>query len=204
MFLYSSSIFYWFKDKASSIMYEHDLNTKSVVVEAGGYTGNWCLKINEKYNCIILTYEPVNEYFSELKTRTSKFGKIKSYNYGLGKENKKVGVMLRGVQTTTLKQNGKYNEIIEIRDIYSVEELKNINIDLFHINIEGGEYELIRRMIETNMIIHINSLQIQFHEWYPSQKESRVLRNQIHGDLKKTHQLDYSYDFVWEKWSKKV
>ena len=64
-------------------------------------------EINEKYNCIILTYEPVNEYFSELKTRTSKFGKIKSYNYGLGKENKKVGVMLRGVQTTTLKQNGK-------------------------------------------------------------------------------------------------
>ena len=67
MFLYSSSIFYWFKDKASSIIYEHDLNTKSVVVEAGGYTGNWCLKINEKYNCIIHTYEPVNEYYIQLQ-----------------------------------------------------------------------------------------------------------------------------------------
>jgi len=204
MFLYSSSIFFWFKDNANSVIYEHDLNTKSVVVEAGGYTGNWCLKINGMYNCKILTYEPVNEYFSILNSRTSKFDKIKTYNYGLGKKNKKVGVQVRGVQTTTLKQSEDHDEIIEIKDIYSLEELNNINIDLFHINIEGGEYELIRRIIEINMIIYINSLQVQFHEWYPSLKESRVLRNQIHDDLTKTHQLDYSYDFVWEKWSKKV
>ena len=129
--------------------------------------------------------------FQELKEWYARFKGRKFYN------------RVRKVYTRSkdIKQN---NEIIEIRDIYSVEELKNINIDLFHINIEGGEYELIRRMIETNMIIHINSLQVQFHEWYPSQKESRVLRNQIHDELNKTHKLDYSYDFVWEKWSKKV
>ena len=204
MFLYSSSVFYWFKDNASSIIYEHDLKTNSIVVEAGGYKGNWCLKMNRKYNCTIFTYEPIYYYFAELKSKTSTIDKVIPYNYGLGRENKKVGVQLRDVQTTTLKQNDDFDEIVEIRDVCSLDEINNLYIDLMHINIEGGEYELIKRIIESNMIIYINSLQIQFHEWYPSQKESKVLRKQIHDELKKTHQLNYSYDFVWEKWSKKV
>ena len=50
------------------------------------------------------------------------------------------------------------------------------------------------------MIIHINSLQVQFHEWYPSYKQSKRLRNSIHKSLNQTHVLTYCYPFVWENW----
>ena len=109
----------------------------------------------------------------------------------------------RGVQTTILNKIKDYDEIIEIKDIAAVEPLNNISIDLMSINIEGNEYYLLKRIIDSEMINNIINILVQFHEWYPSMTESKVLRNQIHTKLNKTHKLVFSYDFVWEKWEKK-
>ena len=106
--------------------------------------------------------------------------------------------------TTILNQHEDFDDIIEIKDIASLKELNNIAIDLMNINIEGGEYDLLNRLIETKILNNIYNIQIQFHEWYPSMKKSKLYRTQIHEKLKKSHKLVYSYDFVWEKWSKKV
>ena len=203
MFNHSPAIFFWFKDNASDLLYEYDLDRDSIVVEVGAYIGDWCVKMYNRFNCKILAYEPVNEYYIQLKKNISQFENIESYNFGLGQKNEKIKIKRRGVQTTILNQHEGFDDIIEIKDIASLKGLNNISIDLMNINIEGGEYDLLNRVIETKMINHINNIQVQFHEWYPSIGKSKVLRNQIHNKLMETHQLDYSYDFVWEKWSKK-
>ena len=146
----------------------------------------------------------MNKYYSQLKKNISQYEKIESYNFGLGNKKEKIKIKHRGVQTSILNQFEDFDEIIEIKDIASVEHLNNLTIDLISINIEGSEYDLLNRIIETQMINNIINIQVQFHEWYPSIGESKTLRNQIHDKLKETHQLVYSYDFVWEKWSKKV
>ena len=203
MFNYSSAIFSWFQDNGSSLLYEHNLNSKSIVVEVGAYTGTWSLNMYNKYNCTVLAYEPVKKYYNQLNENISQFEKVKSYNFGLCNKNEKVKITHKGVQTSILNQFEDFDEIIEIRDIASLKHLKNLTIDLISINIEGSEYDLLNRIIETQMINNITSIQVQFHEWYPSLKESKILRNQIHNKLKETHRLVYSYDFIWEKWSKK-
>jgi hypothetical protein len=68
------------------------------------------------------------------------------------------------------------------------------------VNIEGGEYELLDRMIESQLMGRIDYLQIQFHSISPS--SSGAMRR-IQRSLKETHKLDFQYVFLWEGWSRK-
>ena len=201
MFNYSQAIFNWFKDDAIKLVYDHDLDKNSIVVDIGGYKGIWAGNFIDKYNCNIIFYEPVKTYFTQLENNISKYNKASLNNYGLGNEHQKIKIQHRGVQTTTQKiYNKEYDEIIEIRDIAEERHLFNSTIDLMCINIEGGEYDLLDQIIKTNMIENIINIQVQFHEWYPSYSESVLLRSSLQDRLRKTHQITFCYPFVWENW----
>ena len=90
MFNHSPAIFFWFKDNASDLLYEHNLSPDSVVVEVGAYVGDWCVKIYNRFKCKILAFEPVNEYFIQLQNNISYFENIELYNFGLGSKNEKI------------------------------------------------------------------------------------------------------------------
>ena len=204
MFNYSKAIFNWFKDDGSILLYKYNLNEESIVLDVGGYKGFWVKGIIEKYNCNIIVYEPINKYINEIKKKFSHYNKITYKNYGLGKKNQKIKVKLRGVQTTTQdNQNKNYDQIVEIKDINQEKEIIDSKIDLMSINIEGGEYDLLERMIELNMIKNILNIQIQFHEWFPSYELSKKIRKKIHNSLLQTHKLTFCYTFVWENWTLK-
>ena len=202
MFMYSESIFYWFKDGAERLLYEHELDCASVVIDVGEYEANWTKKIYDRYQCKIYAYEPVKQHFDVLKKRVEDFNDIKIFNYGLGKIGETIGIKQQGIQTSTLVKVKKPDEIILIKKISELSDLKNKNIDLIHINIEGGEYELINEIIISSMIKRVKFLEVQFHEWYPTIKSSRIARAKLHRKLFLTHKLVYSYDFVWEKWKR--
>ncbi len=61
------------------------------------------------------------------------------------------------------------------------------------LNIEGGEYELLERLLEAGLINIINHIQIQFHD-VGSESASRM--EKIRGELSKTHVCTYRYKFV--------
>ncbi len=203
MFMYSDAIFYWFKDGAERLLYEHELDCTSVVIDVGAYEGNWTGKIYKRYKCKIYAYEPVKQHFDVLKKRVEDFNDIKIFNYGLGKKGETIGIKKQGIQTSTLVKAKKPDEIIKIKKISELSDLKKRNIDLIHINIEGGEYELINEIIGSSMIKRIKFLEVQFHEWYPTIELSRIARANLHRKLFLTHKIVYSYDFVWEKWKRR-
>jgi hypothetical protein len=68
------------------------------------------------------------------------------------------------------------------------------------INIEGAEFPLLERMIETELLKQVDCFMIQFHEWHPGAYHRR---REIRKALRKSHKLDWDYHFVWEKWSVK-
>ena len=47
---------------------------------------------------------------------------------------------------------------------FDVEDLDNLKVNaLMKINIEGGEFELLERLLETRLISRIENIQVQFH-----------------------------------------
>jgi hypothetical protein len=87
--------------------------------------------------------------------------------------------------------------IIDIAEWINKNDIQSI--DLMKINIEGGEYELLERLIDTKMISRIENIQIQFHN---ITNESHLRMEYIQKRLEETHISTYQYRFVWENWKK--
>lgn len=199
----------WFADKGDeTLRIDYPLNKNSIVLDVGGYKGDWAAKISEKYNCRIFIYEPIFANYMDLVKR---FGdkileeKILVIPYALGGKSEKAEISVKNDATSFFTSKGK-KEFVEIVDIAHEFEYccfdgkRNIEkIDLMKINIEGSEYPLLERMIETNLHHRVTDIQVQFHTFIP-EFEQRYAN--IKKELLKTHHLTYNYPFIWENWRK--
>ena len=73
------------------------------------------------------------------------------------------------------------------------------NIDLIKINIEGGEYPLLKHIADKNELAIIDEYQIQFHNFVEGAGSKR---NNLIDKLSKTHKRTWCYKFVWENWKR--
>jgi FkbM family methyltransferase len=73
------------------------------------------------------------------------------------------------------------------------------SVALMKINIEGGEYDLLDRMIQTRLVESIENIQVQFHNF--TVNATRRMEH-IQKDLERTHTSTYQYRFVWENWAR--
>jgi FkbM family methyltransferase len=91
------------------------------------------------------------------------------------------------------------SDFIQVKSKSSADFVNEIerDIDFLEINIEGAEYEVLEELINTGCITRIVIVNIQFHKINEnSELERQVLRNR----LNLTHQLEFNYDWVWERW----
>jgi hypothetical protein len=68
-------------------------------------------------------------------------------------------------------------------------------------NIEGGEYGRLRRLIETGAK---DRIQVQLVQFYRHGIENEVMKAQIQFKLQKTHTCIFEFPFVWERWDRKA
>jgi hypothetical protein len=93
------------------------------------------------------------------------------------------------------------SEEILLKDVSAFINSNEIGeIDLMKINIEGGEYDLLDRIVNTGVVKQIKNIQVQFHDFVPN-AEKRMPN--IQEKLSLTHELTYQYLFVWENWKRK-
>ena len=187
------------------LLYEADINAGSIVLDAGAYTGEWAQEIMAKYSPTIHAFEPDPRNFKPLARRAQANDRLIPYKYGLGDKNETVKMALELLGSSTFSDTSGKNGVpcadVDIHDIADVwTSLALDRVDLMKINIEGGEFPLLERMIETGLLARVNCFMIQFHEWHPGAYHRR---RKIRKTLRETHKLDWDYHFVWEKWSLK-
>ena len=190
----------WFGDNGDiTHRVNYNLNQDSIVFDLGGYIGEWSDIIQKKYNSKIYIFEPVFKHFSELQKKFEHKENIKIYNFGLSNQTYYTEIIHDGASSSLYLQEGEKEKIklINFEEFINSENIKNI--DLIKINIEGGEYELLDSILESNLQTQINNFQIQFHKMFD---DCEIRRNNIREKLSKTHRLTYDYTFVWENWEK--
>ncbi len=191
----------WLKIQGDkTLRLNYDLNDNSLVFDVGGYEGQWTSDIFSKYCCFIYVFEPVKKFSEKIEKRFNLNKKIKVFNFGLSDSNFSAPISLSEDSSSIYKKSNDHQNA-KFLDIYDFISKNRIDtIDLIKINIEGGEYLLLKRMIETKIAEKCHNIQVQFHTFYPRAKE---LRSEIRKSLQKTHTLIYDYAFVWENWKKK-
>ncbi len=192
----------WFwNDGDNTHLVDHDLKRDSLVFDVGGYIGNFSDKIISKFNPQIYIFEPVKSYYLVLKDKYKDNEKVKIHNIGLSDRTRSELISVAG-DASSMFVNSDEKEEIKLVDIVEFMKESHLNgtIDLLSINIEGGEYPLLKRIIESGLIKRVENLQVQFHHFIPLASK---MREKLLQGLSKTHETTFSYPFVWEGFRKK-
>jgi FkbM family methyltransferase len=132
--------------------YTFNLTSDSIVFDLGGYKGQWASDIFSRYMCRILVFEPAKEFSNNIESRFSKNKLIQVFNIALGSFSREETISMGEDGSSVFGKNGK-KEAIQFEDVsYFFDNNKINGVDLMKINIEGGEYELLSRLIETGLI----------------------------------------------------
>lgn len=182
-------------DKTYRLFYE--LRPDSLVFDLGGYEGQWASDIFAMYQCSIFVFEPVEHFASNIISRFANNNHITIYPFGLSSETYKSSLSLSKDASSIYKSSGETTtiQLMKASDFLASNKIKEI--DLMKINIEGGEYDLLEHLIESNWAQNIKNIQVQFHSFVPN-AENRM--QAIQSALSKTHSLTYQFPFVWENW----
>lgn len=188
----------WLRDNGEAKRLDYPLNTDSLYMDFGAYEGKFARKIYDKFKCQIIAYEPIPKFLS-ICMETLKNTGAQTLGYGLGKKDETCLVKDTN-DATHLYSEGDIK--VEVKDIYGLIGNLKYDIDLLKINIEGAEYDVLERMIETDMIKRVRYLQVQFHK-FPHIDKPIERRDAIWEKLQKTHKCQWCYEFLWESWERK-
>ena len=193
----------WRADGGNSIRWQYDdLTESSLVLDLGGFKGEFASEINERYGCKVLVFEPHPVFFEECKKNLQGNSKIQVFNYGIADVDAEFNLSdNKDASSFFIKSNSEQGFLCKVKSYSSiVKELGIKEVDLIKINIEGGEYDLLDHILEQGFAPSIKNFQIQFH--LPI-KDAMSRRQKIMEQLSNTHTQTWCYDFIWENWTRK-
>lgn len=191
----------WFSDNGDkTLRLNYELNQQSIVLDLGGYEGQWASDIYSMYRCKVLIFEPVSQFFKRIEQRYQNNTDIQVYEFGLGAEDAELSISVNGASSTAHKNgNARVNaKLVKASNFFHDNNISKI--DLLKINIEGGEFDLLDNLIDSGFIASIKNIQVQFHDFFPNSSERM---KKIQENLCLTHRLTYQYEYVWENWQLK-
>ena len=173
------------------------LDETSIVFEIGGHNGRFTSEIILRYQPIIYFFEPSLRAFEFARKKFKDYPKIKMFNFGLGD---RTGTFTLGDDA---KHGGSFlsdrEPVIqaELVDIVEFLSWHNItHIDFMQINIEGGEYFLLPRMIDNGILNMVQRLMLHWHTC----ADLAVCQSIIMGKMLETHEITRTWSFqCWEK-----
>lgn len=179
---------------------DYPLNSSSIVLDVGGFEGQWASDIYARYLCNIHIFEPVPKFAKDIESRFAKNQMIKIHQVALGAENGSIEINIEGDASSTLLGGDSCISVQQVAFSDWYQKIKSPQIALMKINIEGGEYALLDHLIKTRLINRIDQLQIQFHNFIHN---AESLMSDIQLKLAETHEITYQFPFIWENWKRK-
>lgn len=168
----------WQEGDMELLRYAYDLYPEDTVLDIGSYQREWGKEIVKRYGCKV-------EYFDALDNRAAWLfdGEIE---------------MGGAFYYTSMYAESKPFKFtcVDIAPYLQKE------IALVKINIEGGEWELLKYILDRGLMGNIIDLQVQFHliEGWNCQS----LYDGLERELRRTHELSWRYPFCWESWQRKA
>jgi len=175
------------------------LPENSIAFDAGGYLGDWTYEFLKKNpSATVYIFEPVISFYDNIKNRYKEQSNVKVFNFGLSDKDRDVNISIEGDCSSIYSDTASHD--IKLMGIENFIENNNIKrVDLFKINIEGEEYRLMEKIVESeNMKIFKNFL-IQYHRF--NEIDNHVARRDaIINKMKVYYKNRFNNEFVWEGW----
>ncbi|MGY6276300.1 FkbM family methyltransferase [Methylomonas sp. MgM2] len=187
-------------DETYRLQYDN-IDQSSLVLDVGGYKGQWASDIYAMYQCKIYVIEPVQQFAEIIRKRFDRNSDICVFTIALSNENRTDFISLDQNKSSLYKTSSSCTKIqlVDVENFFTENKIESVAI--MKINIEGGEYELLEQMIDLGLTKKVINFQIQFHDFISDAKERL---ESIQERLSQTHLCTYKYPFVWENWRQKT
>jgi len=192
---------------AAGILLDGSIEPHDVILDVGAYNGEWAAQMRSRHDAFVHVFEPNPQLFDVLGRAFAGDPKVVLHPFGLAARNSTARLKIAGMGSSVYSGSpadwtATDSADIELRDVKEVfDELGLRDVAMLKINIEGGEYDLLNRLIACGFHTKCNCIRVQFHEWYEG---ARRLRKRIVAELARTHDPEWSYPFVWESWRRKA
>jgi FkbM family methyltransferase len=180
-----------------TLRFDYPLSGTSIVVDAGAYIGDFAREIADRTGATVHAFEPIAEFAEIARKELAHRPRTHVHTFGLSDHDHTASITLDGDASSTLRSAAQ-SVTAQFRDVTAVlDDLGLQQVDLMKINVEGGEYAILPRLMETGAIRRIRDIQVQFHLL---DGESRARYQRIASGLAATHRLTWRYPFIWENW----
>lgn len=196
---YSPAAVSFFADGGDKQLVTHDLDEGSLVLDVGGFVGDWTERIVERYGCQVMVFEPMPKYSLQIARRFEGRPNVVVRECGLSDRS---AVLRMQDNFMGSSQFGAHPTVsVRMQDVAELfDELGDRQVDLIKINIEGGEYALLERMLEKDLVVRCRKIMVQFHDQYHPRRKAAAWRASLIARIEKTHAPVFQYPFVWEGW----
>jgi FkbM family methyltransferase len=190
----------WRRDRGDATRkFDFPLADSAVVVDAGGYRGEWARGIAERFRCRIECCEPVPEFAAIARRTLAGFERATVHEIALGGRDTTLEFALLDDGTSAHRSGARTIRAQQRKASAWLDELGLDHVDLLKLNIEGAEFELLEELAGCGRFGSIDHLLVQFHDTVP---DARARREALRARLARTHALVFDYPFVWERWSR--
>lgn len=189
-------------DNGENLRYAYQLKPESKIFDVGAFKGEFSKEMLRKFGSNIWAFEPHPEFCKQLNENFRGESRVRVLNYGLGSRTEYLRLSNDSNSSSFVAKEKKNQSYVSGRVLDIAEFLHDSNlgdIDLIKLNVEGMEFDIVSRLIDSGLIAKFRYLQIQ---WHPLSKSAAAERNALVDELRKTHSLDWKYDWVWESWSR--
>ena len=174
------------------------LNKDSVIIDGGGFNGEFTDEILKKNFHKIYIYEPDTNFYNDLLKKYKFEKKVEILNLALF-DKEQIITLSENSNASSIMENIEDGTKVKAVDI-SKEFKKYKNIDLLKLNIEGAEYNVISRLIETQEINKVTYLLVQFHKEHDLDGSKF---EKINLEILKNYIIVFNYKYVWSLFIRK-
>jgi FkbM family methyltransferase len=187
----------WFRESGESqIWRDLPITPDDLCLDAGGYRGDWAAEILTRYGVPVMVFEAVPSFAHQIEERFQHNARVTVRTSALGAKNGKGEISLADDGSSVDGSGERVAiDVVDVGEIFAAHG----SIGCMKLNIEGGEYDVLERMMELGLLDRVATYRIQFHV----RPDADRRRKAIQEALARTHVSVLDYPFVWERWDRR-
>jgi FkbM family methyltransferase len=191
----------WYRENGPEIIWRDlPIGSDHIALDVGGYRGDWTSELLCRYGSRSWVFEPVPEQAQAIRSKFRSNSRVIVTEAALGPTSGEAEIAVADDASSMHLPGSRRIKVpvMSVAEVFSTPAAASVGC--MKINIEGGEYDLLERMSELDLLGRVATLHIQFHRLDGSSVQRREA---IRASLARSHGLVLDYPFVWERWDRK-
>ncbi len=167
------------------------LSSADTVIDGGRYAGGSTSQVIVRYGARAVVHEPIPTFAANLRRLFGGNERVRVVEAGLGAQDRDTQMRVAGDGSEDFGRRENH-EVVSVRiehaaKIFQADSLKDLGC--LKPKVEGAEYGVLERLLETRAIARVRSSLFQFHRNVPDPER---LRQKIRERLSETHREIWS------------